>query len=568
MKLTQRLMQTLGVMAAAGMLAAACSGPSTAVPATQAPANTEAPAATEAPAYEGMTYAAPDCDYGGEFKSIEAVDELTVKITLCTPDVAFPSKVAFSSFAINDTAYLESTGGTGDLIEKPIGTGPYMVSEWVRGDHITLVANPDYWGEAPKTPTVIVRWSTEAAQRLLELQSGTVDGIDNVAPADFEVVRADSNLKLIERPALNVMYVGMNNTYAPFDNEQVRQAIAMGIDRQRIVDTFYPAGSEVASHFTPCSIPGGCEGEDWYEFDPAAAKDLLAQAGFPDGFATTLTYRDVVRGYLPEPSIVAQDLQAQLKANLNIDVEIVVMESGAFIDAASKGQVEGLHLLGWGADYPDATNFLDYHFGGGSSPQFGDHFQDIVDALVSGGSQANQADRNPFYATANNLIKQHVPMVPIAHGGSATAWKASADGAHSSPLSNEYFGVVSIAGQDTLVWMQNGEPAGLYCADESDGEALRVCEQVSESLLRYKVGGTDVEPSLAETYEASADLKEWTFHLRPGVTFSNGAALDANDVVLSFAVQWDAAHPLHVGRDGSFTYWPGLFGPFLNAPPE
>jgi ABC-type transport system substrate-binding protein len=191
-----------------------------------------------------------------------------------------------------------------------------------------------------------------------------------------------------------------------------------------------------------------------------------------------------------------------------------------------------------------------------------------VDALASGGSEADQAARNPFYETANNLIKQHVPMVPVVHGGSATAWKATVDGAHSSPLGNEYFAVAGIEGQDTLVWMQNGEPGGLYCADESDGESLRVCEQISESLLRYQVGGTEVEPSLAESYEPNDDLTEWTFHLRPGVTFSNGATLDASDVVMSLAVQWDAANPLHVGRDGSFTYFPGLFGKFLNAPAE
>jgi len=589
MKLAHNIMRTLGVMVSAGLLVSACTG-ATAVPATSAPtqkpADTVAPAptvaptavsttkpadtavpATEEPAYAGETYAAPDCAYGGEFKSIEAIDEYTVKITLCTPDVAFPSKIAFTSFAINDSDYLESTGGAGDLIDKPIGTGPYIVTEWVRGDHITLEANPDYWGDAPKNQTLIFRWSTEAAQRLLELQTGTVDAIDNVATTDMAVVAADPNLQLLTRPALNVMYVGMNNTKDQFTDELVRQAIAMGIDRQRIVDTFYPEGSEVASHFTPCSIPGGCEGEEWYAFDPVAAKALLAQAGFPDGFATTLTYRDVVRGYLPEPSVVAQDLQAQLKANLNIDVEIVVMDSGAYIDAASNGEIGGLHLLGWGADYPDPTNFLDYHFGGGASPQFGDHFQDIVDALIGGGSQANAADRLPFYATANNAIKQHVPMVPIVHGGSATAWKASVEGAQSSPLGNENFAVAGIAGQDTFVWMQNGEPSGLYCADESDGEALRVCNQFAESLLGYAVGGTDVINVLAESYEASADLTEWTFHLRQGVTFSNGAEFDANDVVLSFAVQWDYEHPLHVGRDGSFTYWPGLFGPFLNAPP-
>ena len=80
----------------------------------------------------------------------------------------------------------------------------------------------------------------------------------------------------------------------PFDQVQVRQAIAMGIDRQRIVDNFYPAGSEVASHFTPCSIPNGCTGEAWYEFNVEEAKRLLTEAGFPDGFSTVLNYRDVV----------------------------------------------------------------------------------------------------------------------------------------------------------------------------------------------------------------------------------------------------------------------------------
>ncbi len=158
-------------------------------------------------------------------------------------------------------------------------------------------------------------------------------------------------------------------------------------------------------------------------------------------------------------------------------------------------------------------------------------------------------------------------MVPVAHGGSATVFKADVTGAHASPLGNEHFASMDPGGRDTLVWMQNGEPAGLYCADETDGEALRVCEQISEALLSYEIGGTAVQPSLAESYEVSDDLTEWTFKLREGVTFHDGSALDSQDVLLSYAVQWDAAHPLHVGRDGSFTYFPGLFGQFLNAPP-
>jgi ABC-type transport system substrate-binding protein len=508
----------------------------------------------------------PGCEYGGVLKTIEAVDDLTVKFSLCRPDVAFPSKVAFSAFQIHPSEYLESTGGGGDLVEKPIGTGPYMLEEWQKGDSITYKRFEDYWGEPAKTETLVFRWSAEGAQRLLELQSGNVDGIDNPTPDDFEVIQADSSLKLYEREGLNVFYIGFNNTFAPFDNEQVRQAIAIGLDRQRIVDNFYPAGSVVASHFTPCAIPGGCEGAEWPAYDPEKAKAMLAEAGFPDGFETTITYRDVVRGYLPEPGVVAQDIQAQL-ADLGITAEIVVMESGAYIDAANAGQIEGIHLLGWGADYPDQTNFLDYHFGAGASPQFGEGFSDLQELLTEAASLADQGERNVLYGQANELLAQHVPMIPVAHGGSGTAFKATAEGAHASPLSNEQFAVVEIPGQDTLVWMQNAEPIGLYCADETDGESLRACEQVNESLLAYEVGGTAVVPSLAESYEANETLTEWTFKLRSGVKFHDGSELDAQDVIASYEAQWDAASPLHTGRVGDFTYFSALFGAFKNAPP-
>ncbi|MFZ5881262.1 MAG: ABC transporter substrate-binding protein [Chloroflexota bacterium] len=572
----------LTLVVLASLLLAACGSPTAApvteAPATEAPATeapaTEAPAtevpATEVVAYEGLSLMAPDCEYGGEIKSIEAVDELTVKITLCVPDPAFPSKIAFTSFAVQPSEYLESTGGNGELLEKPIGTGPYYVAEWERGNQLVFQAFPDYWGEKAPADTLVFRWGTESAQRLLELQSGTVDGIDNVGPDDFDTVEGDSNLALMTRPALNIMYIGMNNAFAPFDNELVRQAFAQAIDRQRIVDNFYPAGSEVASHFTPCSIPNGCVGESWYDFDPEAAKALLEEAGYNEGnpFPTIkLHYRDVVRGYLPDPNVVAQDIQAQLLANLGVTVEINVMESGAFLDAADSGSLDGLHLLGWGADYPDMTNFVGYHFGAGSSKQFGDKYDDLVAAIENGAQRATDADRMPFYEETNNLIKQHVPMIPVAHGGSAVAYKATVTGGHASPLGNENFSVMD-NGADTFVWMQNAEPISLYCADETDGESLRACEQVTQSLLGYETAGTAVEPVLAESYEASEDLMTWTFHLRPGVKFHDGSMLDANDVVLSLILQWDAAHPLHTGNTGAFSYWSGLFGPFLNAPAE
>lgn len=559
----------LSLVVLTGMILAGC-GPKATPAATEAPPVTEAPPATEAPTeipFEVMMQEAPNCDYGGEFMKIEAVDEFTVKFSLCYADPAFLSKVAFSAFPINSKEYLEQTGGTGEILEKPNGTGPYLVEQWDRGNQLVFKAFDGYWGEKAMTPTMVFRWSTESAQRLLELQSGTVDGIDNPGPDDFAKIEADPTLKLMKRAALNVFYIGMNNTYPPFDNEKVRQAIAQGIDRQRIVDTFYPAGSEAAAYFTPCAIPNGCVGDPWYTFDAAAAKALLAEAGFPNGFETKLFYRDVVRGYLPQVSLVAQDIQAQLKANLNIDAKIEVMESGAYLDAADSGNLDGLHLLGWGADYPDQTNFLDYHFGAGSSKQFGDKFTDLTDVLKQAAALAGDEARKPLYVQANSLIKQHVPMIPVAHGGSGTAYKAAIENPQASPLTSEVFYVSAIPGEETFVWMQNAEPISLYCPDETDGESLRACEQVMESLYTFKVNDTAAIPALAEKCEANTDLTEWTCTLRQGVLFHDGSSLDANDVVMSYIVQWDAANPLHKGNTGAFTYFSSLFGAFLNAPP-
>ena len=122
------------------------------------------------------------------------------------------------------------------------------------------------------------------------------------------------------------------------------------------------------------------------------------------------------------------------------------------------------------------------------------------------------------------------------------------------------------ADRDNLVFMQNAEPLSLYCGDETDGESLRACAQVSEALYAYEVGGTKAVPALAESCTPNDDATIWTCTLRQGVTFHNGATLDANDVVVSYAVQWDTKHPLHIGRSGAFEYWPGLWGGFLNPP--
>ena len=354
----------------------------------------------------------------------------------------------------------------------------------------------------------------------------------------------------------------------PLNDVRVRQAISYAIDKQRIVDNYYPPGSIVADQFIPPSIFGYTPDVKGYSYDPDMANQLLDEAGLmPDEngvrFTLPMSYRDVVRSYLPTPGVIAADIQAQL-AEVGINAEINVMESGAFLDAAAAGELP-MFLLGWGADYPDATNFLDFHFGVGANDSFGDKFPEITDLLTQAGQLSDPDARLALYAQANAAIRDLVPMVPIAHGGSGAAFKASIKGAYASDIGAEKFALMEDPADDNIIWMQNAEPISLYCGDETDGETLRACEQVGESLLAYAPHTGEVVASLAESWEASDDLLTWTFHLRDGVTFSDGSSLDANDVVATYAAQWDASSPMHVGRTGDFNYFSALFGGFINA---
>jgi len=289
---------------------------------------------------------------------------------------------------------------------------------------------------------------------------------------------------------------------------------------------------------------------------------LLASCKKAPTADVTLSFRVVDRAYLPSPDKVAQEIQAQLK-EVGINVTLKEMESAAFIDATSAGQ-EAFYLLGWNADYPDATNFYDYHFGNANNQQFGDLFPDMVAEISAAGKTSDEDARQAHYDTINQMLKDDLMMIPVAHGGSSTAYQANVKGAHSSPLGNENFSVVS-NGTDKFVWMQNGEPASLWCADETDGETLRACEQVYEALLGFSIGGSDVVPALAESYEANDNLDEYTFNIREGVKFHDGAELDASDVVATFVAQWDAMSTNHVGRTGTFEYFGAFFGSFINA---
>ena len=424
---------------------------------------------------------------------------------------------------------------------------------------ILLTRNGSYWGDKAASERVVVQWEPESAARLLQLRAGTVDAADNLAPTDEVGIAADASLALLTRPGFNTFYLNFNNRYAPVSDLRVRQAIGIALDRQRIVDLFYPSGSTLATHVPPCVIDGACEGDAWYAQDLAAARALLAEAGYPDGIDLTLSLRETPRAYLPDPVAVATDIQAQLAA-VGIRVTLDVQEASGYIGKLLSGELRGASFSAALPDYPEAWNSLGIDFGSTSGPAHGDQYPRLVALLDEAQRESDPAARAALFTQINNEIRSQVPVVPIANGASLIAARAAVSGLVTSPVAMERFASVRVEGSDTFTWLQGGEPAGLYCMDEEDREAVRVCAQVMEGLYGYAEGGTAAEPRLTTGCVASADGLVVECVLRSGVRFHNGARLDAADVLDSFAAAWDCAHPLHVGRTGDFRGWSWIMG--------
>lgn len=528
---------------------------------------------------ELMTFAAPDCDYGGNLSSIEAVDELTVVVTLCNPDAIFDQEMASLAMAVHPSEYLESTGGTGDLLTNAIGTGPLRLVNWDQGNEIVFERFDDYWGEPALEDTVILRWSSEAAARATELRAGTIDGMKFANPSDIPVFRDDPNFTLIDIPPLTGVYVGMSNFFSPLDDVRVRTAIAMGIDRNRIVDNFFPEGSLITPDFVPPAVFGHVAEGGVPGYDPEGARALLEEAAADLGFTLpldtvvdtrtgeerplTLTWRDVVRGYLPTPGIIANELQAQL-AEIGVMAEVQVVESGAFIASSLSGN-EPLHLLGWHADFPDGTNFLTCCHGPNLA-QFGTPYPEIYEPLIAAGQTVNPEERAVLFQQVADGMAQAVPWVPFGHAGAADVWQARMIGVHPGVLDGtEQFARIEDPDDDNVIYMQDAEPISLYCNDTFDGESFRACHQIHEALLDFSLGGVDVVPGLAESWEVSEDGTVWTFHLREGVLFHDGSAFDANDVVATWQAAGDCASPLHTGTGQGFALYLTIFQQFVNA---
>lgn len=512
-------------------------------------------------AFSPKGVSAPDCNYGGEVRSVQAVDAYTVTFTLCQPDAAFPAKIASPIFAVQDEQTLNSTGGDSNLLSaNPVGTGAYRLASWESGKMITLQPSTSYWGVPGLPEKIEIQWNPDPGQRYGFVSYTTVDGLDLPPASLIAAIKTNTSLKAVQHPLANLYYIGFNNSIAPMDNPDVRKALTLALDRSAIIQQAFPLGSEVAQQLVPASIhPGHSDTLSWYTQNPLEAASLLKSTGFDITKPVTLAVADSSMGFLESPQRVA-GLIADQWQSIGVNVTVKSMTS----DDLKKSIIDGTemaYLYWFQADYLDGSAFFEGPFVNNFS-LLGNPYPEIQQATKNTLASLDSTSRQTAFDEVNRLVKEQIPLIPLGYAANLSVFRNSVN---NIGVNAYYENFEELSGVDsTITYYGVREPASLWPADEDDYQIFRVTRLLYDTLLSPGFGGIEYKPLLAESWESNSDLTQWTFHLRYNVRFSNNATFDANDVVASFAAIWDAKDVNHKGRTGEFAYFRRLFGKFLN----
>ena len=393
------------------------------------------------------------------FESCNAVDATTVELNLTKSSASILGALALTNFTfaspdalqqydadkgkVDEEGIFSPTGTY--ATEHPTGTGPFMFEEWVRGDHLTFTRNPDYHGDFEgNIETLIFRPIADPAARLQALQAGDIQGYDLVDPQDYGTIDGDDQLQLLNRPAFNVGYVGFNQAVAPLDQLPVRQAIAHSINRQEVVDAFYAGQGVVAHEFMPPEVVGYADDVTQYDYDPAAAAQILEDAGIETPVKIDFAFpTDVERPYMPDPQANFEAMVSDLEAEGLFDVEQKSATwSPDYLDNVDNGRY-GLYLLGWTGDYGDPDNFVGTFF---QTPQkaWGFDNDEVFGILDDAEIETDAGAREQLYQDANRLIMDFLPGLPYVHTKPGLAFTANVSGYQPSPVSLEPFSIVTV----------------------------------------------------------------------------------------------------------------------------
>ncbi|GAB3804361.1 glutathione ABC transporter substrate-binding protein [Virgibacillus kimchii] len=347
---------------------------------------------------------------------IEVVDDYTIRFTTEYPFASLPAHLAHPVSGMvspdlidEDYAAMEDGNEPGTKInEQPIGTGFFEFDAWSPGEFVRLTRNDDYWDDPAKLDSVTFKVVSEDLTRVAEIQTGDSHITNPLSPSDVEQVNAHDETSVQQQESVSLAYIGFNMEKEPFDDQRVRQAISMAIDKEQIIDGIYDGYAVPAVGPIPPGVLGHEEDGSDLDYDIEKAKELLAEAGYEDGFETSIWTNDS-----RERIDTATNVQAQLE-QIGIDVNIEVLEWGAYLEATENGEHD-MYVLGWvtGTGDADYSTYPLYHSQNVGAPGNRTFLQDEeIDQLLAEGRQTfDDEERHEVYRELQEKLVDLSPKI-------------------------------------------------------------------------------------------------------------------------------------------------------------
>lgn len=373
-------------------------------------------------------------------ESTEIVDDYTVKVKLTEPFGAFISTLAHPACVLMSPKVIEQ--GSAACAENPVGTGQYIFQEWVAGDHATVTLNTDWWGydaeicggTALAEPdagfkSITFRPVGENASRVAMLQSGDADFIWPVPTESMQLLAEDPDVYVDAGEGIVVRWLFLNTQKEPFTDVRVRQALNYGVDKDAYIAVVKNGLASQATSIIGPSVQH-YKHNDPYPYDPEKAKELLAEAGYPDGFDTTIICRSTTADLKQ-----SEFLQQQL-AQIGVNVEIRSFENAIVSEMVEGAEGPGaeaevdMYISGWSTSTGDADWGIRPLLAKESEPPASfniSYFEsdELDELLYSALETADEEKRGEYYAEAQDLVWQECPMVFLANDYNTWGSKAN-----------------------------------------------------------------------------------------------------------------------------------------------
>ncbi|WP_342760457.1 OprD family outer membrane porin [Pseudomonas aeruginosa] len=386
---------------------------------------------------------------GELIKSVEKVDELTVRFVLNRPEAPFLRDMAMPFASIYSAEYgdqLLAAGKQGQLNNQPIGTGPFVFKRYAKDAQVRYTANPDYYAGKPPIDNLVFAITLDPNVRMQKVRAGECQVSLYPKPEDVPRLKQDPNLAVDEIDALLTTYIAINTQHKPLDDPRVRQAINLALDKKAMLDAVFGPGaaSPAVGPYPPTLLGYNHSIQDW-PHDPERARALLKEAG-AENLRITLFIRNGTSPTIPNPALAAQMLQADL-AKAGIQLTIRSLEWGELLKRSKAGEHD-LSLLGWAGDNGDPDNFLSPNLScaaaesGENQARWCD--KDFEALMRKAREVSDPAERAKLYEQAQVVFHEQAPWIPLAYPKLFNVRRNTVQGYVINPLSNNNFVTTSV----------------------------------------------------------------------------------------------------------------------------